>query len=277
MLMVHAGMPLVSVVLAFSFVTCSINSYCLSIKHTRCWVATTRGHACCRHHPFGWSVYLLAKAFFAVGVNTHVAVLTVGEVAPSTPEIFEGLKKKPKQTIPFLALSSLYRLLTWALMWHMLYTYNFYTESTGWQLEPNLLLLIWITVLRCSPLWAAAGWHRGNLLAPSPGSSLLLPSQSRGLCSRLCMVFLISSHKWEMGAFIRKAALCTSYWLRYRCKVELVRGCTKDEGSRRDGWLPPPPGRLWAAGMCRPHPWICLPGYFSSVQVLFRSNPLTDA
>lgn len=237
MLMVRAGMPLVLVVLAFSFVTCSINSYCLSTKHARCWVASC-GHARCDHHPFGWSVHLLAKAFFAMGCKYACGCAqSRGEVAPSTPEIFWRVEKK-KQTQtnnPFSGFyTSLYRLLTPALMRHMLYTCDFYAESTSWQFEPNLLLLIWITVLGCSPLRLMAGWHRENLLAPSPHSSFLLLSQSQGYCSRLCKGFLISSCKCELGQLIRKAALCTPYQLRCRCKVRLLCGCSMDESGRRD-------------------------------------------
>lgn len=173
----------------------------------------------------------------------------VGEVTPSALEIFEG-KKNPQSSIWLF--TSLYRILTPALMWHVFYTYNFYEKSTGWQLEPNLLLLIWITVLGCSLLRAAAGWHRGNLLAQSSGSSLLLPSPSPGYRSRL-LHGVSDKLTCELGALIRRAALCTSYPTKVQMQMQSQTS------------VPPQQGRGPAAGMAvrRPaasSPWQAMSG-----------------
>lgn len=137
-------------------------------------------------------------------------------------------------------------------MWHIFHTYNFYENSTGWQLEPNLLLLIWITVLGCSLLRAAAGWHRGNLLARSSGSSLLLPSPSRGYRSRL-LPTVSDKLTCELGASIRTAALCTSYPTKVQMQMQSHTS------------VPPQKGRGPAAGMAvrRPaasSPWQAMSG-----------------
>ena len=161
-------------------------------------------------------------------------------------------------------------------MWHVFYTYNLYEKSTGWQLEPSLRLLIWIMVLGCSPLQATAGWHHGSLLARSPGGSLRLPSPSRGYRSRLCTGFPTSSRvSWEHWSEQLHFGPLTRLRYRCRCKVILCRhgkDAGPPQGWRSGGRLPPPPDRLWVAGICWPRPCICLPDFFSCVQLLFCSN-----
>lgn len=116
-------------------------------------------------------------------------------------------------------------------MWHVFYTYNFYEESTGWQLEPKVLLLIWIMVLGCSPLQATAEWHCGNLLAWSPGC-LLLPSPGLPLEALRRVSDKLTC---ELGALIRTAALCTS--------------CPTKVQMQRQTSVPPQHGCGPAAGM----------------------------
>lgn len=197
------------------------------------------GHASCAD-GFGWSVHLLAKTF-CLSVRVQVWLCSEGgEVAPSLPEIFEE-KRKTQSSIWLF--TSLCRLLAPALMWHVFYTYNFYEESTGWQLEPRLLLLIWITVLGCSPLRARAEWHCGNLLAWSPGCRLL-PSPSRDYRSRPCAGFPIRSRvSWEHPSEpLRFAPLVR---LRCRCQGRLLCRRSRDVGPLQGwpsgGWLPPLP------------------------------------
>lgn len=169
------------------------------------------------------------KDFLPVGVSTDVAVPRSRGGGTQCPGGF--WRKKKTTLILCLAFTSVYRLLTRALMRHIFYTCNFYEKHTGWQLEPNLLLFIWITVLGCSPLWAEAGWHRGNLLARSPGSSLLVPSPSQGYRSRLCTGLLVSSRvSWEH--WLEQLHFAPLIRLKYRCRCKVRLLCRRRDGRR---------------------------------------------
>lgn len=84
-------------------------------------------------------------------------------------------------------------------------------------------------MLGCSLLWATAGWHRGNLLAWAPGSSLLLLSPSRGYCLRLCTGFQISPRvSWKHWS--GQLHFAPRSWLRSRCKARLLHCRSKEVG-----------------------------------------------
>lgn len=66
--MVPAGVQLFFVVFSFSVVICSITSYCLRAKQVLSHQPVAmRG-------PLWWTVHVLAKMFFPMGVSTDVVV-----------------------------------------------------------------------------------------------------------------------------------------------------------------------------------------------------------
>lgn len=138
--MVHAGVQLFFVLLSFI-----VDDWSLPESKTGA-EPPARGRAGCGD-PFGWAVHILAKTFSPVGVSTDVAVFRRREGGTQcTGDFWRG--KKPKQTM-LCVFTSLYGLSTLALLCHIFYMYNSFEKSTDWQLESNLLLLIWITALGC--------------------------------------------------------------------------------------------------------------------------------
>lgn len=102
--------------------------------------------------PLWVAVHILANIFFPVPVGTDVAVLrNRGGGTQCTRDFWRG--KNPSKQSSVWIFTSLCVLSTLALMWHIFYMYNSFKKSTDWQLESNLLFLIWALVCILLQLW----------------------------------------------------------------------------------------------------------------------------